>query len=444
MSFLGLLLLAGTVYAGSVEVGPIEPPTKLEKIKLMLDYAIWNPRINAVYDLGELGEEALPLLIYADDDADWQVRMTAVHFLGKKGPGATEALYEVAKREPCPHVRLLALRGLSRLGREGQALYRETVTPEDERDLARLPKTNLGKSVVIDTPQGDMTKEFFDGVFVDPRVCASSERAGRLRKHLKWPRGKKKETWSNEIVVTPEVTVGRDLKREAFEREEREYLERERRSSREEKKTKAELDDLFASTERDGVEPRGPEAPGDPGQTNAERMPRNAGGFGERVVEKGAVSFAAIERPGISSKRIEEPLKKSAAVAEAFPAAPAGIFHEGPEAGEARIVADKGTGKQEYDPIPDLLRQLRAVEPRKRARAADELGKRGKAALRAVPLLTKALKDKDRRVRASAVLALGSIGDPASAKDLKRALRDKDEDVRFSAMTALRRVTAER
>ncbi len=429
MSVLGLLLLAGTAFAGSVEVGPIEPPTKLEKIKLMLDYAIWNPRINAVYDLGELGEEALPLLIYADDDADWQVRMTAVHFLGKKGPGATEALYEVAKREPCPHVRLLALRGLSRLGREGQALYRETVTPEDERDLARLPKTNLGKSVVIDAPQGDMTKEFFDGVFVDPRVCASSERAGRLRKHLKWPRGKKKEAWSNEIVVTPEVTVGRDLKREAFEREEREYLEKERRSSKAEKRTKAELDDLFA----------------DRGQTEPESMPRNGGGgFGERKVEKGTVAFAKTERQGIRGKRIEEPLKKSTAVAEAFPAAPAGIFHEGPESGEARIVADKGTGKTEYDPVPDLLRQLRAVEPRKRARAADELGKRGKAALRAVPLLTRALKDKDRRVRASAVLALGSIGDPSSAKDLKRALRDKDEDVRFSAMTALRRVSEPR
>jgi HEAT repeat protein len=61
-----------------------------------------------------------------------------------------------------------------------------------------------------------------------------------------------------------------------------------------------------------------------------------------------------------------------------------------------------------------------------------------------VPALRRALKDRDRRVRASAVLALGGVGASVHGvgDDLRRALRDRNEDVRFSAVIALRRLGA--
>jgi hypothetical protein len=115
-----------------------------------------------------------------------------------------------------------------------------------------------------------------------------------------------------------------------------------------------------------------------------------------------------------------------------------------PEAarGTAEIVPDAGTGKPENDPIPALISQLLSKNPRTRARAADELGKRGLAAEPAVPALRRALKDRDRRARASAALALGSAGGRTKGVegDLRIALRDRDEDVRFSAGIALERL----
>ena len=457
-----MLLLALPASSGTIEVSELKPRSRLEEIRLMLDYAIWNPRVSAVYDLGDLGPDALPLLVYAVDDADWQVRLTAVHFLGKAGPGAVEPLFDVARFEPCPHVRLLALRGLSKLGREGAALYREVLTPEDEEQLARMPKTKvMGRTVVIDAPQGDMTKEFFDGVMVDPRVCASSERAGRLRKHLKWPRGKERKDWSKEIVVTPEVTVGRDLRREAFEREEREYAEKERRMTAKERGDKRALDELFASNEKtNGINTKTEktektektarnderiESNGKRIKGMAEVMPKHGPGFGDRVVENGAADYLAAARPELRRKNIEEPLKRNDATAETMPLGPPGIEHELAANGAADVNDDKGTGKIPYDPLQDLMRRLKSPEARVRARAADELGKRGRSASAAAPALRKALKDKDRRVRASAALALGSAGTGLSGveTDLERARRDKDEDVRFSASVALRRLRAE-
>lgn len=441
-------LLACAARAGGIEVRELEPRSRAEEIRLMLDHAIWNPRVSAVYELGEMGEAALPLLIYADDDADWQVRLTAVHFLGKAGPGAADALYEVAKREPCPYVRLHALRGLSRLGREGEALYREVLTPEDEDRLARMPKSKLmGKTVTIDTPQGDMTKEFFDGDFKDPRVCASSERAGRLKKHLKWPRGKERKDWSHEVVVTPEVTVGRNLAREAFEKEEREYRERERRMTAAELGDKKELDAILAEkTERPGLKPTPPPEPGrTPGGPRGS-FPAAGPGMTERVVEKGGVRYAETERPGVKVRGPEAPLPKNDAKAETMPAAPAGLYHEGPEDGKAEVVEDKGKGKVAFDPLQELMKRLRSSgDARVRARAADELGKRGRSAAAAAPALRRALKDADRRVRSSAALALGTAGAGLDGveKDLERARRDKDEDVRFSAFIALRRLRGE-
>ena len=81
-----------------------------------------------------------------------------------------------------------------------------------------------------------------------------------------------------------------------------------------------------------------------------------------------------------------------------------------------------------------------------RARAADELGKRGARAASAVPALAENLKHANRRVRASAALALGNIGaaaDPA-VSSFVRLLRDPSEDVQSSAAVALGRLDTPR
>ncbi|MEK7384071.1 MAG: HEAT repeat domain-containing protein, partial [Elusimicrobiota bacterium] len=141
---------------------------KLQEARWVLDRGLWNGRIQALYDLGELGRDALPLLAYSSDDADWQVRLTAVHFLGKIGPAAAPALADIVRVEPCPHVRISALRWLSAIGR-----------PE------RSGTARTGKPLVVDAP-GGMSAEFFNGG-IDRRICASSEHAGRLKRHRTGP-----------------------------------------------------------------------------------------------------------------------------------------------------------------------------------------------------------------------------------------------------------------
>lgn len=200
-------VVAATV--GLASAAPLEPQSRLEKLDELhsiLDYGLWNGRINALYDLGDMGRDGLDTLVFADDDADWQVRLTAVHFLGKAGLPAAPALGEVALREPCPHVRLYALEWLSRMGATGEPYYRAAITPEDEAALARLPAHHdpafMGKPMVIDAPD-EMNAEFFNGG-ADLRVCASSEHAGRLHRHLERSRDDD-EAGAHEKVVTADV-----------------------------------------------------------------------------------------------------------------------------------------------------------------------------------------------------------------------------------------------
>lgn len=82
----------------------------------------WNERVRAVHAAGEMGAEDRALLAYAADDADWQVRLTATHFLGRAKAAAE--LGHVLKNEPCRHVRLTALHWLGALGPQGSATLR--------------------------------------------------------------------------------------------------------------------------------------------------------------------------------------------------------------------------------------------------------------------------------------------------------------------------------
>jgi hypothetical protein len=409
-----------------------------ERQRAILDYGLWNNRVQALYDLGEDGKEALPLLDYSSNDADWQVRLTAVHFMGKIGPAAAPALGEIVRVEPCPNVRVSALRWLSGMGPAGREILKEVMTPEDEREMETLPDRfgteRMGKPLVIDAPGGSMTAEFFDHG-PDFRVCASSEYANR-RTRRRAPaaapaaRGSSPSTQARalgdaslpddsfEPVSTPPVRPGKPVAR-APER----------------------LPDAPPGTPVAVIEVD-PPLPADARPAGVpETMPKAGPGFAPReTLAPRDVPVETPERRAVAADSPRAPLP----TAETIPAVGPGIRREPTERGEASLVDDAGTGKPENDPVPELLRRLSSSEPRVRARAADELGKRGAAALPAVPALRRALMDRDRRVRASAVLALGGVGGSVDGVDgdLRRALRDRNEDVRFSAVIALQRLRA--
>jgi hypothetical protein len=476
-----LLVAAASAAAAAQPLEPSARQAKLDETRSMLDYGLWNGRINALYDLGEMGRDGLPLLAYADDDADWQVRLTAVHFLGKVGLPAAPVLAAVARREPCLHVRLFALEWLSLMGATGEQYYREAVTPEDEAELARIPyhanPKFMGKPLAIDVPD-EMNAEFFNGG-ADLRVCASSEHAGRLHTHLEWPRGEAAEAAAHEVVVTADVpawalggkrsaaAAKRGGNRESFPPGVPAPPNREAASAPpltpEQKRRNAEIDKFLAAgtpqTMPPGeAAPAGREtaapAPGfetpSPRALAAASVPEKTPGRPE-TMPRGEPASAPGESAPVAP-RLESPDARAPAASAAPPAAPRAReeFPPAPPASEARtsapgaaeLVPDDGTGKPEKDPIPGLIERLSDSDPHRRARAADELGKRGAAAAKAVPALRRALGDRDRRVRASAVLALGSAGSAEAGVegDLKRALRDKDEDVRFSAGIALERL----
>ncbi len=109
-------------------------------------------------------------------------------------------------------------------------------------------------------------------------------------------------------------------------------------------------------------------------------------------------------------------------------------------AGRPMFERDAGTGKAENNPVPELIVLLSSSNPRGRALAADELGSLGPEAAPAAAALKGALHDSDRRVRASAALALGAAGNADSAPDLRSALRDSDEEVRLNARSALQKL----
>jgi hypothetical protein len=389
-------------------------PREADSLRRILDFGLWNNRINALYEAGELGRGGLPLLIHASDDADWQVRLTAVHVMGKLGAPAAPALGEIVRVEPCPGVRVSALRWLAGMGPAGRETLKSVLTPEDEREMEIIPDRfgteRMGKPVVIDAPDGAMTPDFFDHG-LDLRVCASSEYAERGRRAESPPPA---ETF--EPVITPPVDLKRAAAVPAAER----------------------LPDSPPGPPTALIEAE-PPPPGGKRLVIPESLPPGGPGLEAREAWSPEGRYAqAPERGSLASSGPRAPLPPP----ETMPAAGAGLRRDAPEPGPAEIVDDAGTGKPENDPIPELIKRLSSAEPRARARAADELGKRGAAALPAVPALRGALRDRDRRVRASAVLALGGVGGPVDGvkAELRRALRDGNEDVRFSAVIALRRL----
>lgn len=312
-----IVLGAATLFAGTAAAAESETAR-------LLRTGNWNERVHAVHTAGETGAEDVALLGYAADDADWQVRLTAAHFLGRAK--AAPALGRVLTYEPCRHVRLTALHWLGSLGPAGAPVLRE----------------------VLDGAWESGSK----------RGCLSSPGSGRapwagMKSPVDAPEG-----GIDEDVVTRDPTV--------------------------------------LSTPTAAVKPP-PDPPAEP--LPARQM--------EEIDALLGPGFARTDPDGL----------------------PAGY--------------EPVTGKLAKDAVPELLALLKALDPRKRSRAADELGKRGPdVAARAVGPLTAALGDKDRRVVASAALALGNMGTAADAAvpALARFLGRGYEDLESSAALALGRI----
>jgi hypothetical protein len=346
----------------------------------------WNARVHAAHELGALGADGLPGLRVAAEDADWQVRMTAVHFLGRVGAAAVPDLARVMEVEPCRHVRLTALHWLGSIDTpEASEVLRRSL--DDESGMVRfmgrywLGKENKGRA------QGDADEAAAAGE--DLKRCASSPEPGRAP----WAAARTAAAPAaepappvDEVVVTPDPPVRAKPAEENF--------------------------------------PPGPaglaRAESAGGAANAEPLDR------ARLDELDAL-LAPDEKPA----------------AESFPPGPAGLPERPASDGAApALMPDAGTGKAAVDPLPALKKLLRDSDPVKRARAADELGRRGAAAAPAEPALAAALKDRDRRVRSSAALALGNLGAAADSAvpALVAALKRGPEEVEWSAAVALGRI----
>jgi len=414
--FICLLALTAVLPCAALDTTALDA----DQLHYRLDLGGWNARINTLYQVADLQAGAMPLLEFASEDADWQVRLTATHFLGKSGDQAAPALARIARSEPCPHIRLSALKWLLHMGGRGEALYHQTATEDDERLMADEPNEYhtewMGKPLAIDTPNG-MTKEFFNGG-LDLRVCASSERSGH--RHPEWDND---EAPARQGVVSAVIASG--ASREMF-------------SELPETPIRHGVVTAFIAAGSSREAASAPELPGRKGPDLE---------LNDLLVRE---DFPDVERlparedPSKPGWRIEGSARRldRAAVADHGSRENLAPFPILPKRGSASLAAglvrDAGEGRIENDPLPVLIERLASADARRRALAADVLGTRGSAATPAVCALRGVLKkDGDRRVRASAGLALGKIGAADAISDLRRALRDRNEDVRYSAKLAL-------
>lgn len=295
-------------------------------VRRALGAGTWNERVHAVHAAGETGAEDVELLRYASEDADWQVRQTAAHFLGRAK--AAPELGSILRHEPCRVVRLTALHWLGAMGPSGESVLREVLSGPWETGSRQgcLSSPGSGRAPWAGSPAG----------------AAPADEESEL----------------HEEVLTREPTI---------------------------------LSTPVAA-------PRAVSAPA------PEPLPKQQ-----------AEELDALLGPGFA--------------------------RTDPDGLPAGYLDDKG--KLKRDTLPELLALLQDHDPRLRARAADELGKRGPSVAReSVAPLTRLLLDKDRRVAASAALALGNMGpaaDPA-VPALYRLLERGPEDVESSAALALGRI----
>jgi HEAT repeat protein len=113
---------------------------------------------------------------------------------------------------------------------------------------------------------------------------------------------------------------------------------------------------------------------------------------------------------------------------------------------DVRLRAARALGAKGPKVLPVLTKALKDKDWRLRRSATDGLAEMGGDANSAVAALAEALKDGDAWVRDGAASALAKVGKdvPAAARALAGAVTDRDPWVRESAMSALPRVTQDR
>jgi len=410
------MIAALLVAASAAAAAPDADARRLANLTHDLRFGGWNVRVHATEELGELGAAGLPGLRVAAEDADWQVRLTAVHLMGQIGPAAADDLGRVLREEPCRQVRLTALHWLGALGPAGSAQLRESLS--DESGMIRLMGRYWLRKEGNDGGSVDEPGLNNEAAHEDLLVCAASAeparapwaQAARAAAPPAKPRAAAPivedlhtpEPFSRPPAVAAVVASASPIPRDRLR----------------------ELDALLAPSDRT------PETlpPGGPGPADHSHP---------RAPEPAPV---AAPTPAAPPPAAPTPARGTP---ETLPGAGLALgSRPQPRAPEPTITSDGPNAKPQTDPLPALLLLLKDADARRRARAADELGKRGEASAPSVPALTKALKDGDRRVRASAALALGNIGpaSDASVPALISALERGPEEVSWSAALALGRI----
>jgi hypothetical protein len=342
------------------------------------------------------------------------VRLTAIHFLGRLGRPALQSLAAVLKEEPCRHVRITAIHWLGSMGPAASGVLAEALG--DESGMARLVDRywlrKLGQEEYLSSAEGLDAQA---AKREDLKACRPSPHPGRLallkRLAVQPPPVPPSEIAELEVPATPPGPAPETFPLPAAE---------DSPSSQERYK---ELDRLLEGDEPETL------PPGPPGPPLSERA--------EPSVPLAETGPRAGLHPG------EVPASRTQ---ESLPPGGPGVAPRPAPAAETALAQDHGRPKPENDPLPGLIRALRKGDASARARAADEVGKRGAKAAAAMPALAEDLKHPDRRVRASAALALGNIGpaaDPA-VPALVRLLKDRNEDVQWSAAVALGRLDTPR
>jgi HEAT repeat protein len=412
------MIFAGLLVAAACAASDAPPDARrLANLDHALRFGGWNERVHATEELGELGAAGLPGLRVAAEDADWQVRLTAVHLMGLVGAPAATDLARVLSREPCRNVRLTALHWLGALGPAASVELRESL--QDESGMIRLMGRYWLKKEGNAAPGEDEPGLAQAAAREDLLVCAASAEPARApwaRESAPAPKDQVPPREAPPLVEelhTPEpfarrAAVGAAAAASPFPRE-----------------RIRELDALLSDRPARAPESFPPGAPGAVDRSHS-RAPQPAW----PIAPAAPPSVASAPPP---ARGTPETLPGSGL---AFGA------RLQTRAPEPVIASNAPDARPQTDPAPSLLVLLKSEDPRSRALAADELGRLGESSARAVPALTKALQDGDRRVRASAALALGNIGpsSDASVPALLAALKRGPEEVSWSAALALGRI----
>lgn len=355
----------------------------------------WNGRIHAVSQLEDYGLKGMPGLTYAMGDADWQVRFTAVHLLGRIGAPALPALRRVLEREPCRVVRITAVHWLGSIGRESLTALREG--EKDESGVLRIYDRYWQRKLEGGRKPGSDAKELMEQAKYEAiDFCDNREEPARMGEE----EGVRAAEERPPSPPPPEPGAKRVFISEGEDR----YVA---------------LD--FLKSEE-------PETLADETGIPKSRATSVKAEAGTEKVERKKLEAALGEKIYGAPETLPGP--------ETIPA------RRAPGEGEGRAIAAAPAGRPAYDPLPALLQALKSGDRGTRFRAADELGQLGPGAKPAVPELSAAVDDASSAVRSSAALALGNIGPGAGAAVpvLVRALDDKNLDVRSSAALALGRM----